>query len=106
MNHPVKKLRTFLMSKAPFINLPMLTLFCRAAWASIWCTNYLESLQCQQFVMNCKDSLKKADLEAKNQVDAKEEEERIRQNGFIYFSFDNCQYLKRKRRYAGGQKKP
>ena len=43
-----------------------LFLICRAAWARIFCTNYLESLQCQQFVMNCKDSIKRAELETDN----------------------------------------
>ena len=43
-----------------------LFLICRAAWARIFCTNYLESLQCQQYVMNCKDSIKRAELETDN----------------------------------------
>ena len=70
-----------------------LFLICRAAWARIFCTNYLESLQCQQFVMNCKDSLKRADLEMDNTAAAMVEEARIRDNGFIYFAFENCQDL-------------
>ena len=39
--------------------------------------------------MNCKDSLKRADLEMDNTAAAMVEEARIRDNGFIYFAFDN-----------------
>ena len=44
--------------------------------------------------MNCKDSMKRADLELDNTAAAMVEEARIRENGFIYFAFENCQDLK------------